>query len=67
MAIDSEDKRRSVLRILPIADNSISGVDKQHIVGLYRGIAAQSPLGGGAPVLSTEGIHSTIFGGMVVH
>jgi hypothetical protein len=67
MAIDSEDKRRSVLRILPIADNSISGVDKQHIVGLYRGIAAQAPAGGGSPIFSTDGVHSTIFGGMVVH
>jgi len=43
MAIDSEDKRRSVLRVLPIADGTISGVDKQHIVELYRGIAAQVP------------------------
>ena len=67
MAIDSEDKRRSVVRIMPIADGTISGVDKQHVAGLYRGIAAQSPLGVGAPILSYDGIHSTIFGGMVVH
>ena len=50
MAIDSEDKRRSVIGILPIADNLISGVDKQHIAGLYRGIAAQSPTAGTIPV-----------------
>lgn len=67
MAIDSENKRRSVVQILPIADGTISGVDKQHAAGFYRGIAAQSPLGVGAPILSYDGIHSTIFGGMVVH
>lgn len=50
MAIDSEDKRRSVLRILPIADGTISGVDKQHAAGFYRGIAAQSPIAGTIPV-----------------
>jgi hypothetical protein len=50
MAIDTEDKRRSVvgvfraLTIPPVPDSSISGVDKQHTAGYYRGIAAQSPV-----------------------
>ena len=36
MAIDSEDKRRSAIRILPIPDGSIAGLDKQHAIGHYR-------------------------------
>ena len=44
MAIDTEDKRRSVIGILPIADGTISGVDKQHVAGFYRGIPAAVPV-----------------------
>ena len=44
MAIDSEDRRRSVVGIFPIADGTISGVDKQHVAGFYRGIAAGEPV-----------------------
>ena len=47
MTIDSEDKRRSAsnwgLWILPVPDGTISGADKQHVAGFYRGIAASSP------------------------
>jgi hypothetical protein len=52
MAIDTEDKRRSALsvmpgiRILPIADGSITQPDWQHVGKLYRGIAA-----GGVPAV----------------
>ena len=44
MAIDSEDKRRSAvsvtqgLRILPVADSSITQPDWQHTAKVYRGI-----------------------------
>ena len=44
MAIDTEDRRRSVVGILPMADSTIYGVDKQHVAGFYRGIAAASPV-----------------------
>ena len=37
MAIDTEDKRRSTLRILPVADGSIAGQDRVHI-WIYRGL-----------------------------
>lgn len=43
MAINTEDRRRSVVGILPIADGTISGVDKQHVAGFYRGIAVTTP------------------------
>ena len=49
MAIDSENKRRSVsnwfCRIPPAPDGAIAGVDKQHIAGFYSGI----PAGAGTP------------------
>ena len=40
MAIDTEDKRRSVLLegILPLADGSIGTQDRPHAVWIYRGI-----------------------------
>lgn len=40
MAVDNENKRRSVIQILPIPDGSIFGVDRQHAAGFYRGISA---------------------------
>ena len=53
--------------VMPVADGTISQTDRAHSAGMYTGIAAQSPVGGGCPIFSIEGIHSTIFGGMVVH
>lgn len=50
MAIDSANKRRSAAsrgffkRCFPVADGSITGVDKQHEVGRYRGVAAAAPV-----------------------
>ena len=44
MAIDTEDKRRSVVGILPVTDGAIFGVDKQHVAGFYRGIIAVTPV-----------------------
>ena len=44
MAVDSENKRRSVsnwfCRIPPVPDGTITGVDKQHVGGFYSGIPA---------------------------
>lgn len=51
MAIDSENKRRSVLNTsfmgvaLPVADSSMDQGDRQHVCGVYRGIAAAAPAG----------------------
>lgn len=41
--IDTENKRRSVVQILPVPDSIIDKADREHSAGLYRGIAA-SPL-----------------------
>lgn len=50
MAIDSEDKRRSVLgfglpymAVAPNPDGTINAADREHIAGFYRGIAAGAP------------------------
>ena len=47
MAIDPENKRRSVsnwfCRIPPVPDGTISAVDRQHVSGIYSGIAADPP------------------------
>jgi len=46
MAIDSEDKRRSAMTTfpaigaLPEPDSSMTQGDRQHVVYIYRGIAA---------------------------
>lgn len=43
MAIDTEDKRRSVVQIIPIPDNLINAGDREQVAGLYRGISASPP------------------------
>lgn len=43
MAIDTEDKRRSVAGIPMNPDGTINAQDRQHIAGFYRGIAAAAP------------------------
>ena len=50
MAIDSRDKRASVLglvlglgRVQPLADGALGAADRLHLAGLYRGIAAATP------------------------
>ena len=47
MAIDSENKRRSVsnwcCRIPPSPDGTIAAVDRQQVAGFYSGIAADPP------------------------
>jgi len=46
MAVDTETKRRSVLGmtiislvIAPLADGTVANVDREHIIGIYAGIA----------------------------
>lgn len=39
MAIDNENKRRSVIRVFPVPDGSINTGDRRHIAGFYRGLA----------------------------
>jgi hypothetical protein len=49
--IDTENKRRSAggalaTQVLPLADGSLDGGDRQHAAFLYRGIAAGAPATG---------------------
>jgi hypothetical protein len=46
MAIDTENKRRSVIYILPIPDGIIDADDRRHVAYIYRGIST--------PVISTS-------------
>lgn len=44
MAIDSEDKRRSVAVVPPVPDSDLdSAADRMHIAGFYRGITPAAP------------------------
>ncbi len=50
MAVDSETKRRSALGMLvmalviaPVPDGTVAAVDREHIIGIYAGIAPASP------------------------
>jgi hypothetical protein len=36
MAIDTQNKRRSAIRVLPIPDGSIDSADRRHALGYYR-------------------------------
>lgn len=60
MAIDTENKRRSVLHVLPVPDGSIDAADKPHLLGLFhRAGAAPSTIdasGSSAGVATTAGL-----------
>ncbi len=50
MAVDTETKRRSALGMVimalvvaPVPDNTVAAVDREHIIGIYAGIAPASP------------------------
>jgi hypothetical protein len=45
MAIDTENKRRSVAHILPIPDADIDQADRQQVAWIYSGILAIQLLG----------------------
>lgn len=58
MAVDTETKRRSALGMLvmaltiaPVPDGTVAAVDREHITGIYAGIAPASP------GVSTSNIH----------
>ena len=58
MAVDTETKRRSALgmvimalAIAPVPDGTIAAIDREHIIGIYAGIAPA------APGVSTTAIH----------
>lgn len=40
MAIDTENKRRSVVYILPVPDSTIDQADRQQAIWIYSGILA---------------------------
>jgi len=51
MAVDTKAKRMSVIglalpvpTLLPVANNTISAADRLHLLWLYAGIAAQTPV-----------------------
>lgn len=43
MAVDDEDKRRSVTGVPPTADGDIDADDRRQVAGIYRGIATDAP------------------------
>lgn len=45
MAIDTENKRRSIARILPIPDGNINQADRQQVAWIYSGILVIQLLG----------------------
>jgi len=45
MAIDTENKRRSIAHILPIPDSDINQADRQQVTWIYSGILVIQLLG----------------------
>lgn len=45
MAIDTENKRRSIIYILPLPDNDINQADRQQVTWIYSGILVIQILG----------------------
>ena len=46
MAVDTENKRRSVICVLPAPDGTIAAVDRQQISWIYSGIAVAEAVAG---------------------
>jgi len=49
MAVDTEDRRRSVAGIPMVPDGTIASPDLQHIAGVYSGITVAAPEDEGSP------------------
>lgn len=72
MAVDTRDRRFSMIGIampvpsmLPNPDGTIGTQDRAMLLWLYAGIALS--IGGLAlPIISTQGIHSLVMGGLIV-
>jgi hypothetical protein len=45
MAIDTENKRRSVVHVLPVPDSDIDQADRQQVAWIYSGILVIQLLG----------------------
>ncbi len=45
MAIDTEDKRRVAIGVLPVPDSDINRADRRHVLLIYRGILQAAVLG----------------------
>lgn len=66
MAVDTETKRRSALGMLimalvvaPVPDDTIAAVDREHILGIYAGIAPGLPVN--FPPVADAGADQTVF------
>lgn len=73
MAIDTQRKRQSIVAIsgyflgpVVVPDGSFVQGDRQTIGYGYYGINVQTPSGITFPIFSEEGIHSNIFGGLII-
>lgn len=44
MAIDTQNKRRSVVHVLPVPDGSITAPDRVQVAWIYSGITIAGPL-----------------------
>lgn len=73
MAIDTQRKRQSIAAISAyfigpaiVPDSSFAQGDRQAIGYGYYGINVQSPTGISFPIFSEEGIHSNVFGGLII-
>lgn len=63
-AVDSAGKRYSVINMagstLPIPDGTIAAADRQHLLGLYSGLAAAEPSAAGAGAIDTTFTSSSL-------
>jgi hypothetical protein len=73
MAIDTERKRKSAATVSAVwngpsvvPDGTIDGPDRQHIGWSYSGIAASAPGGIAFSIFYEEGVHSNVFGGVII-
>ncbi len=53
MAVDSEDKRRSVQDVNPVATPPLTPADRRQVQGLYSGVFSQTGGGGNKPTQAT--------------
>ena len=74
MAIDTENKRRSVIGythpaiVLPLPDGTISQLDRQHVCGIYSGIAAAAAAVAAGYLIGTpDVVHHLATPGVVAH
>ena len=44
MAINTENRRRSTLGVLPVPDGTIGQADRQQVLEIYAGILATAPV-----------------------